>query len=54
MLKANDCDRCGQDRGTDGVTTVELDRRPNGTIEFMHIKECRPCALKQAHEEMSR
>lgn len=45
------CDRCGQDVGVEGVVTVELERCPNGRIDFIHVRECRECAVKAAREE---
>lgn len=47
----NRCDRCGQDCGTEGVTTVLLERRQDGGIDAMPVRECKPCASKQANEE---
>jgi len=47
----NTCDRCGQDCGTEGVRTVLLERRQDGGIEALPVRECRPCAQQQAREE---
>jgi len=47
----HDCERCGKDRGVDGVTTVELARAQDGRIEFIHVRECRECAAKPAQGE---
>ena len=42
------CDRCGAPLGTEGVTTVELSRKPDGGIDHIPVRECRPCAIKEA------
>lgn len=47
----NTCERCGQDRGVEGVTTVQIERATDGRLEWIHVRECRECARKQAQEE---
>jgi hypothetical protein len=47
MLK---CDRCGDDPGTEGVLTVLLHKTATG-IDYVNIRECRPCAVKACKEE---
>ena len=42
------CERCGQDRGIHGVTTVVVKRTQDGRLVFIYARECRPCAEQQA------
>lgn len=51
VVKVNGCERCGQDRGVEGVTTVQIERTQDGKLEWIHVRECRECATKQAQEE---
>ena len=41
------CDVCGKDVGTDGVVTVILSRKVDGSITSYNWRRCRPCTISE-------
>jgi hypothetical protein len=45
------CSKCGKDVGTEGVVTVDITVREDGSRHGVYYRECRECAQAEARKE---